>query len=352
MPAAGLVIGLLCQPLPQLDNTVVIAWPIVERDSSSHRHFVSRVVAFSLLVTAAVTAGAANQARTPICAIDMGSNSFKRIVGSFEKGRYEQRNLERRTLGVGDDVARYGRISDPKLAEIEAALSGFRASCDKEGAAPVVAVGTSAFREAPNGARAVQIAAKFGIAMEIATEQRESELAYLVGSLGQDGYAVIDNGSRSIELVSKEGGALRYRVFNLGYRLAYEKFFGTAEDPAAASLAFRDRLRQETLNAPFMKGKKKLVGVEFGEMADVLFEPAEVEGRVFTLQELKRKLHEITTSGVNAFQALKKRKDIDRALPRLVVAASLIEEFGYSRIELTQRELGAGLIIEVGRKTR
>ena len=53
-----------------------------------------------------------NEARTPICAIDMGSHGFKRIVGSFEKGRYEQRSIERRTLGVGDDVTRYGRISD------------------------------------------------------------------------------------------------------------------------------------------------------------------------------------------------------------------------------------------------
>ena len=61
--------------------------------------------------------------------------------------------------------------------------------------------------------------------MEIATEQRESELAYLVGSLGQDGYAVIDNGSRSIELVSQRGRGPRYMVFNLGYRIAHEMFF-------------------------------------------------------------------------------------------------------------------------------
>jgi exopolyphosphatase/pppGpp-phosphohydrolase len=297
-----------------------------------------------------VTAGAANAAGKPICAIDMGSNSFRRIVGSFENGRYEQRILGKRTLGVGDDVARHGRISDPKLAEIKEVLAAFKASCAREGVAPVVAIGTSAFRDARNGARAVDIAAKLGIPMEIATEKRESELAYLVGSLGQDGYAVIDNGSRSIELVSKEGRAPRYLVFNLGYRLAYEQFFAAAGDPAAAARAFRDRLRQEVLKAPFMKGKKKLVGVEFGEMAEVLFAPAELEGRVFTLEALKQKLHEITTSRANEFKVLKKKTDIDRALPRLVVAAFLTEELGYSRLELTERELGSGLIIEAGLK--
>jgi len=292
--------------------------------------------------------GQDGNAPVPMCAIDMGSNSFKQIVGSFRHGRYEQESLEKKTLSVGDDVARYGRISDTKFAEIEETLSGFRRSCAERGAAPVVAIGTAAFREAANGGRAVEIAAKFGIPMEIATEQRESELAYLVGSLGQDGYAVIDNGSRSIELVAMEGGSVPYFVFNEGYRLAYENFFARSNDPQAASIAFRDRLRQHASKAPFMKGKKKLVGVEFGEMAEILFESAEVEGRVLTREQLRRTLEQITTAGNEAFQALKKKKDIDRALPRLAVAAALIEEFGYSELELTARELGTGLIIEAG----
>ena len=311
---------------------------------------VIRLAALSLVAIVSTIVNARPQTPAPICAIDMGSNTFRRIVGSFANGRYEQKNIEMRTLGVGDDVARHGRISDAKLAEIGEALTAFKTACGKEGAPHVVAIGTAAFREAPNGTRAIEIAAKVGISMEIATEQRESELAYLVGSLGQDGYAVIDNGSRSIELVAQDGRAPRYLVFNLGYRVAYEEFFAAAEDPAAASLAFGNRLRQEALKAPFMKGRKTLVGVEFGEMADVLFEPAEVEGRVFTLQDLTQKLHQITASRAEEFQALKKKKDIDRALPRLVVAAVLTEAFGYSRIELTGRELGTGLIIEAGRK--
>jgi exopolyphosphatase/pppGpp-phosphohydrolase len=285
-----------------------------------------------------------------MCAIDMGSNTFRRIVASFENGRYDQKNFEKKTLGVGDDVARHGTISDAKLEEIRATLEEFAKACVKEGAAPIVAVGTSAFRDAPNGRRAVAIAAAIGIRMEIATEQREAELAYLVGSLGRDGYAVIDNGSRSIELVSKDGGPLREAVFNFGYRVAFETFFASATDPDAASRAFRERLLQEAAKAPFMKGKKKLVGVEFGEMTDVLFEPAEVEGRVLTLQVLKQRLEQITKGSPTEFQALKKMKDIDRALPRLVAAATLTEAFGYAELELTARELGAGLIIEAGLK--
>ena len=97
-----------------------------------------------------------------------------------------------------------------------------------------------------------------------------------------------------------------------------------------------------------MKGKSKLVGVEFGDMIEVLFEPGQVEGRVLTLEELRRRLDQITSSSAGDFAALKQKPNIDRALPRLVAAVVLTEALGYSRIELTERELGTGLIIEAG----
>jgi exopolyphosphatase/pppGpp-phosphohydrolase len=291
-------------------------------------------------------------ARETMCAIDMGSNTFRRIVGSFENGRYHERAIDKQTLGVGDDVTKHGRISDAKLEEIKRTLTAFKAACDKDQVSQTAAVGTAAFRSAPNGPQVVQLASSLGIAMEIATEARESELAYLVGSLGRDGYAVIDNGSRSIELVSKSSGPLQHLVFDLGYRVAYDTFFAPAKNAGAAIREFQDRLRGYVSKAPFMKGKKTLVGVEFGEMAEVLFEGAPVEGRVLTLPVLKARLQRLVSLTPAQFTALKKQKDIDRALPRLVAAVLFTEAFGYSRLELTARELGTGLIIEAGLKKK
>ena len=284
------------------------------------------------------------------CAVDMGSNTFRLIVASFQGGRYDQTRLEKRTLGVGDDLERHGRISEAKLAEIDAALAEFKTLCHNDGITEVAAVGTAAFRDAPNGTTVVTNASKRGIRMEIASEERESHLAYLVGSLGQDAHAVIDNGSRSIELVAQAGGSTGHLVVNLGYRVVYEQFFAPASRPATAIAAFRERLRREASAATFMRGRKALVGVEFAEMAEILFEPAPVEGRVLTLTQLKERLQEIESMDAGRFAVLKKQQDIDRALPRLVVAAALTEEFGYSEIVLTGRELGSGLIIEAGLK--
>ncbi len=281
-----------------------------------------------------------------MCAIDMGSNSFRRIVGTFAAGRYVETAIESKTMGVGDDVEKHGRISDAKLGEIERTLTDFAAACREDGVSAPVAVGTAAFRNAPNGGRVIEIAGRAGVRMEIASEQRESELAYLVGSLGQAGHAVIDNGSRSIELVAMSSGVLEHHVFNLGYRIAYEEFFARAEAPAAAIAAFRARVLQEAEQAAFMKGHSRLVGVEFMEMADVLFEPVP-DGHSYSLATLQERLDAIASRPAE-FEQLKRTKDIDRALPRLVVAVALLERYGYSALVLTNRQLGTGLIIEAG----
>ncbi len=299
-----------------------------------------------LAVVAAIGGGCRPAAPARVCAIDMGSNSFRRIVATFDAGTYTEFRIDSVTMGVGDDVERNGRISESKLAQIGERLAAFAAACEADGAPDPVAVGTAAFRDAPNGAEAVARAALAGIRMEIASEERESELAYLVGSLGRDRYAVIDNGSRSIELVSRAGGALQHRVFNLGYRMAYEEFFAAEADPAAAIRALRERLRSETSAAAFMKGQEVLAGVEFMEMAEVLFKEVP-DGHVFTLAELKVRLDAIASAPA-AFAELKRTKDIDRALPRLVVAVDLMETFGYSEMVVTSRQLGTGLIIEAG----
>jgi hypothetical protein len=280
----------------------------------------------------------------------MGSNSFRRIVGSYTGGRYQQGGIEVRTLGVGDDVARNGRIGETKLSEIDAALEAFAMACARDGAAPVVAVGTAAFRDAANGAEVVKRAAALGVSMEIASERRESELAYLVGALGEPGYAVVDNGSRSIELVAADGAAPQYLVATLGYRVAYDRYFADATEPAAAVQAFRHELEQAAAKAPFMRARRGLIGLEFGEMLDLFFTESTGDPVVITATQLRAGLAAITGGTPAQFAELKATKDIDRALPRLVSAAYLTEAFGYSQISLTRRELGAGLIIEAGRK--
>lgn len=54
---------------------------------------------------------------------------------------------------------------------------------------------TAAFREAKNQDDVVEIANSLYLPLEIVSEERESQLAYLVGALGKPNFALIDNGS-------------------------------------------------------------------------------------------------------------------------------------------------------------
>ena len=208
----------------------------------------------SIVLIVSIAAATTPQAPRQICAIDMGSNTFRRIVGSFENGRYEQKSIERKSLGVGDDVGRHGRISDAKLAEIEETLIGFARSCQNEGVTRVVAIGTAAFRDAPNGATIITLAAKHSISMELrlSFENRSLRTGWLARSRG---YAVIDNGSRSIELVSSEDARGN----------TWSSTWATGSHAGHSSQRLRIRTRQcrrsrplETGAAPaaFMRGKK------------------------------------------------------------------------------------------------
>jgi exopolyphosphatase/pppGpp-phosphohydrolase len=313
-------------------------------------------VLFSLSVLV-MTAGACGPSAVPpaastpraMCVIDMGSNNFRRIVGAFADGRYHERVIESRTMAVGDDVERHGgRISDAKLQQIAETLSQFKTACAADGIeSPPVAVGTAVFRDASNGPAVIEVASTAGVKMEIATEQRESELAYLVGSLGAGDFAVIDNGSRSIEFVARPGGRYQHRVYTLGYRIAYERFFRHAPHPKQGIAAFRAALLEHLPALGFMKGQQMLVGVEFMEMAEVLFREVP-DGHVLRLAELKTRLDAIANLAASDVQAFNATEDLDRALPRLVTAVTMMEALGYDAMQVTSRQLGTGLIIEAG----
>ena len=114
-----------------------------------------------------------------ICAIDMGSNSFKVMLGEMKAGGYVQHQVTKNRLGVGDDMSKTGVISQPKLKEIRQTLEKFLAVCESKGIQTRAAVATAAFREAKNQSEVVEIAKSLHLPLEIASDERESRLAYL-----------------------------------------------------------------------------------------------------------------------------------------------------------------------------
>jgi len=296
-------------------------------------------------------AGAADTGR--VCIVDMGSNTFKLILGEIAGGTYVERQVDRKTMGVGDDMAKTGRISEGKLKDIEGTLSDFRSRCEANGAVAFGAVATAAFREAENGRTVVDIGARVRIPVEIASEERESALAYLTATDGAGNRAVLDNGSRSIELVAKnQDGSVRWKVVNLGYRAAYDQYFKNAETFAEGYDAMSAALARDLGDIPFFAGREDFVGIELDEMARFVLNKKNVGGERIKLPELSKQIQQLKRQDAGQFSALKKVDEIDRVLPRLVAVEYLLKKGGYQSVGVVSRELGVGLIIEAGMKPK
>jgi exopolyphosphatase/pppGpp-phosphohydrolase len=286
-----------------------------------------------------------------VCVVDMGSNTFKLIVGEMAGGAYVEHYIDKKTLHVGDDMSKSGRISDGKLKDIRETLAEFRSKCESKGALSFRAVATAAFREAENGRGVVDIGKDVQIPVEIATEERESALAYLTATNGTNNQAVIDNGSRSIELVAKDGtGAPVWKVVNLGYRAAYDQFFANASTFAEGYERMTAALARDLGDLKAYAGRQAIVGIELDEMATYLLKKKKVDGERITLSALNKSISKLKRQNASTFSELKKERDIDRVLPRLVAVEYVLRQTGYRSVGVVSRELGVGLIIEAGQQ--
>jgi exopolyphosphatase/guanosine-5'-triphosphate,3'-diphosphate pyrophosphatase len=306
------------------------------------------VISFAALAVGALTMMSPSDTGK-ICVVDMGSNTFKLIVGEMSDGIYVESYLDKKTLQVGDDMSKTGRISDGKLKDIRETLTDFRSKCESKGAVSFRAVATAAFREAANGRNVVDIGKDVQIAVEIATEERESALAYLTATNGAKNQVVIDNGSRSIELVAKDADDRPvWKVVTLGYRAAYDKFFLNASTFAEGTDRMTEALARELGDLTAYAGRRGVVGIELDEMAQYLLKKKKVDGARIKLGALRKHIEKLKRQDADKFAELKKEKDVDRVLPRLVAVEYVLRQAGYRSVVVVSRELGVGLIIEAG----
>ena len=284
----------------------------------------------------------------PVCAIDMGSNNFKLIIGEMKGGEYRQHYHMKDKLSVGTDISKTGVINRAKLEQIRQILGKYLSACDSVSIPTRSAVATAAFREAKNRRDVVEIADSFQLPFEIASEERESRLAYSVGTLGKRNFAVIDNGSRSIELVTHDADGYQWSVFNLGYEIAFRQFFRPAKTFAEASDKYRRTLAPYLMRAGFMKNRDGYIGVEMEHVVRNLLSLDRADNVSISLHTVSKKMAALKDMKENEFAVLKQTKNVDAILPRVVVLEQTLITFGYREMQVFERELGVGLIVEKG----
>lgn len=139
---------------------------------------------------------------TRVAAIDIGTNSTRLLVADVESGQIDD-VLRRSTvtrLGEGVDARRL-LLPEP-IARTRAVLAEFRHEAGRLGAERMLAVATSAVRDAANGSAFLgEVEQSFGFAARLLSGEEEAELTRRgVGAVG-DGTLVLDVGGGSTELI-------------------------------------------------------------------------------------------------------------------------------------------------------
>ena len=143
--------------------------------------------------------------------VDIGTNSTRLLVGEVRGGSVRELERSSTVTRLGEGVEATGRLSDAAIVRVSEALAAYRDTIDRLGAQQVVAVATSAMRDAENGpAFRDQIAERYGIDARTISGDEEARLTFLGATSERSAGAetlIIDIGGGSTEYVTGRAGS-------------------------------------------------------------------------------------------------------------------------------------------------
>ncbi|MGH2989420.1 MAG: Ppx/GppA phosphatase family protein [Solirubrobacterales bacterium] len=183
-----------------------------------------------------------------VAVVDMGTNSTRLLVADVEGGRV--REVERRTrvtrLGRGVDLS--AQLASDAIEEVCQTVGGYIDLYERLGADRVVALATSAVRDAQNAdAFVAELRERFALDSRILDGEEEARLTYRGACCERrdvDGTLVIDIGGGSTELIVGSGpDVVTWASLRCGSVRHTERHL-TSDPPASAELeALADDVR-------------------------------------------------------------------------------------------------------------
>jgi exopolyphosphatase / guanosine-5'-triphosphate,3'-diphosphate pyrophosphatase len=144
-----------------------------------------------------------------VAVVDIGSNSTRLLTADVEGGRVNE--LERRTTvtNMGRGVDHSGLICSDAVEDVCSVIADYKATYEEMGAERVLAIATSAVRDAANGdAFIAELRERFGLDARLLTGEEEAHLTYLGATAHRPADVptlVLDIGGGSTELIVGSG---------------------------------------------------------------------------------------------------------------------------------------------------
>ena len=196
-----------------------------------------------------------------IAAIDIGSNSIHMVTAQVRQSDFEILDRAKEMVGLARGTLTNGRLSPETMEFGLKTLATFKRLAERQGADPILAVATSAVREASNGGEFVlQAWERFGLHIDVITGSQEARLIFAAARHATDFRGqrplVVDIGGGSIEIVQGEGNKIRWQQsLKLGVVRLTERFFKSDPPKAGEITAFKAFVR-ESLDPVFARARR------------------------------------------------------------------------------------------------
>ena len=175
----------------------------------------------------------------PVAVVDIGTNTTRLLVAEVEDGQVVE--LERRTLitALGQGVDSSGRLAQEAMDRVAEAIAVYREVIDRLGTERVVALATSAMRDAENGPEFRDyLKERFGIEPRTISGDEEARLTFLGATSNRNDEqesVVIDIGGGSTEyVVGRPGADPEFHVSTQMGSVRFTERFEDLDEMAAA----------------------------------------------------------------------------------------------------------------------
>lgn len=209
-----------------------------------------------------------------IAALDLGTNTFLCLIAEGDRTGIQAVHQDlMQVVRLGQDVARTGRLHSEALERAKNCLQEFKKEIDRHKVDRILAMATSAARDASNGDELFQIGKDLGIPIEVIPGSDEARITYQgatarVGkniSTGLENLLVVDIGGGSTELIQGRGEKILFaQSLDIGGVRLTEKFITSqpvSDSEKKAMIIFIDQALDSVLEKISKNPIDRLVAV-------------------------------------------------------------------------------------------
>jgi exopolyphosphatase / guanosine-5'-triphosphate,3'-diphosphate pyrophosphatase len=280
----------------------------------------------------------------PVAVIDIGTNTTRLLVAEHRDGELVE--LERRTIitRLGQGVDATGLLADEAMERVANAIAEYREVIDRHRAERVVAVATSAMRDAENGpAFRELLKQRFGVDARTISGDEEARLTFLGATAGRTEdveTVVIDIGGGSTEyVVGRPGKEPEFHVSTQMGSVRHTERFLHSDPPTRREL---EQLAADVLATVPAANVERGIAVAGTATSLAAIDGAEsAHGYVLSLEACDR------VTAMLAAMPLEDRRSVhglhpDRA-PTIVAGATILTEslraLGLVEVDVSERDL-------------